>query len=46
MKRLLPILCCCLLLVGCARSEGETALVSINVGKATVTCFTSVSPFT
>ena len=34
MKRLLPILCCCLLLVGCARSEGETALVSINVGKA------------
>ena len=34
MKRLLPILCCCLLLMGCARSEGETALVSINVGKA------------
>lgn len=34
MKRLLPLLCCCFFLMGCARSEGEAALLSLNVGKA------------
>lgn len=34
MKRLIPLLCLCLALMGCARGEDEAVLISLNVGKA------------